>query len=213
MNAGFDAVTWCTRSTKRASRISGALVERVLADHVGRGQEEEVGLRVARVAHAALVRMDARGARADRRGDVGAQAVAIGAGELGHVVRTSLFVCPSQLTGHEVGLRTEAAEDAHLCSAIELRPKGDGIRTRNLRVKEGTPTYAAGRLDFQGAQLQRHRLGCEARARTWSSCFRGRRGAGSTTSHGSFGLDGEIRTPNLRLPTPARVHCASSSWY
>ena len=49
MNAGFVAVTSWTSSTKRASRVVGALVERVLADHVRRREQEQVRLGVARV--------------------------------------------------------------------------------------------------------------------------------------------------------------------
>ena len=44
MNVGFDSVTACTSSTKPASRVVGALVERVLTDHVGDGQPEQLPL-------------------------------------------------------------------------------------------------------------------------------------------------------------------------
>ena len=40
--------------------------------------------------------------------------------------------------------------------------------------------------------------GCETRVRTWSSCFRGRRGAGSTISHG---LRAWVWTERFELPT------------
>ena len=74
MNAGFVAVTSCTSSTKRASRCVGALVERVLADHVRRREQEQVRLGVARVRRrrprACSVRVVAR---ADRCRQVDAQ--------------------------------------------------------------------------------------------------------------------------------------------
>ncbi len=69
--------------------IRGTLVERVLADHVGHREQEEIRLGVARVPDAALVRQHARVLGADRRVQVGAEPPAVGARELGHVVRSS----------------------------------------------------------------------------------------------------------------------------
>ena len=66
--------------------LGGVLVERVLADHVRRGEEEELGRGIALVPHAALVGERAPPARADRRGRVDAARLPLGAGELGHVV-------------------------------------------------------------------------------------------------------------------------------
>lgn len=69
----------------------GALVERVLAHHVGRAEQEQLRLRVASEGVAAL-----EGARAlvrgrDRCGQVGTQRTPLGARELRHVVHLSLL--------------------------------------------------------------------------------------------------------------------------
>ena len=70
------------------------------------------------------------------------------------------YARPSQLTGESVGLRTKGGGGLTSALPLSYAPKGDGTRTRNFCVSdEGTPTYAAGRLEFQGArQLQRHRV-------------------------------------------------------
>jgi hypothetical protein len=156
----------------------GALVERVLADHVGRGHEEEIRLGVSRVPDAALVREGARRARADRRGDVGAPRVAMGAGELGHVVGTSFRVVGrspvSEPSGRAAPIRTAGRVALH---AKEVRPSSAADRIRTAEASNG----------------------CEARARTPSSCFRGRRGTSSTTSHGWIDRSGR-RDSNSQPP-------------
>jgi hypothetical protein len=60
-----------------------------------------------------------------------------------------------------VGLGTRTNEDAFLLLyRLSYALPGDGTRTRNLKVNEGTPTYASGRLECQGTrQRQRHRGG------------------------------------------------------
>ena len=86
---------------------------------------------------------------------------------------------PSQLTG--AWSRPENPSGGGHCPVLcrlSYVPKDGGTRTRNPMDQEGTPVCATGRLEFQGArQLQRHRRGCEARARTWSSWFRARCGS------------------------------------
>ena len=82
-----------------------------------------------------------------------------------------------------------------LCQ-LSYAPKGDGTRTRNRSSKKEPPLTQQADFDFQNAPTAEASCGCEARARTWSSCFRGRRGAGSTTSHGS-----SVWTGRLELPT------------
>ena len=129
--------------------------------------------------------------------------------------RQRKYAHPSQLTGR--GGRPENQSGGRrrpvLCQ-LSYAPRGrrdsnpqpqDPRRNPRLRNR---PT----RLSRCGTTAEAS-IGCEARARTWSSCFRDRRGSSSTTSQKMVGgLDGEIRTPNLRLPTPARSRCATSRW-
>ena len=110
---------------------------------------------------------------------------------------------PSQLTG--VGSRPEDPSVGgrfSLCSAIELRPEGRRDSNPQPQESEGTPDFATGRLRLSRcATTAEASSGCEARARTWTSCFRDRCGSVSTTSHGSGSrhvqvcrTDGGIRT-------------------
>ena len=50
MNAGFDAVTCVDEVDEAGVALVGALVEGVLADHVGGGEQEQLRLGVAREA-------------------------------------------------------------------------------------------------------------------------------------------------------------------
>jgi hypothetical protein len=82
---------------------------------------------------------------------------------------------------------------------------GDGTRTRDFKIYEGTPTCASGRhRRFQGArQLQRHRVVMAARP-GFEPGPPGSEPGVVPVPPSRIGLDGEIRTPNLRSPTPAR---------
>ena len=66
--------------------VGGALVEGVLADHVGGGEEEQLRLGVGHEGQATLVGEGAPARGADGRGEVGPQGAAAGARELGHGV-------------------------------------------------------------------------------------------------------------------------------
>ena len=70
------------------------------------------------------------------------------------------YARPSQLTGHRIGLRTRAAEDALCALPLSYAPRrAAGLEPATAQSHEGTPTYAAGRFDCQGArQPQRHRV-------------------------------------------------------
>ena len=96
---------------------------------------------------------------------------------------------------------------------FELRPevvRAAGLEPATSRLEvEGTPVCASGRFEMSrnGTAAQASSVGCEATVRTRTSWFRARRGTSSTTSQCfgmAKGLDGEIRTPNPRLPTPVR---------
>ena len=95
------------RDEARVPRV-GALVERVLAHHVGRGEQEQVRLGVARVRGATLVREGARVVRTDRSRDIDAQRTLLGTRELRHdVVFLMLAMGPVRELGERaVPIRT-----------------------------------------------------------------------------------------------------------
>ena len=86
---------------------------------------------------------------------------------------------------------------------IELRPnRGDGTRTRNRWVKkEPPPSQQADVGTFKEPTTAEASNGCEARLRTRTSCFRGRRGTSSTTSHLVVLASGR-RDSNSQPPAP-----------
>ena len=117
----------------------------------------------------------------------------------------------------EVGLRTRS-EEVSLLYRLSYVPKDDGTRTRNpcllkkepqpaqqadIEISRNVTTAEASKLVWlrdQGSNLElllQRQAWCRFHhlALAWSCCV---------------GLDGEIRTPNLRSPTPARFRCATS---
>jgi hypothetical protein len=116
----------------------------------------------------------------------------------------------SQLTGVGVGLRTRATEDAF---ALPLSYARTGRRDSNP-CHEGTPDFATGRLRLsRSTTTAGHRLAARPGLEPGPPVSK----TGVVplppprSARVRAGLDGEIRTPNLRLPKPARSRCATSS--
>ena len=103
-----------------------------------------------------------------------------------------------------VGLGTRRRRT--LCSArLSYAPKGGGTRTRNHRIQKEPPPAQQADSTVKVRDNCRGIVGCEARARTWTSCFRDRRGSGSTTSH----CTRSVWTERFELPTSGfRSRCA-----
>src|SRR4029079_5345974 len=85
-----------------------------------------------------------------------------------------------------------------LCQLSYAPNRGDGTRTRNFwSKKEPPPSQQADCGTLKERTTAEASNGCEARLRTRTSCFRGRRGTSSTTSHCS-----RVWTERFELPSP-----------
>src|SRR5438045_2623448 len=106
----------------------------------------------------------------------------------------------------KVGLRTKAAEDTVRCSAIELRRE----RRRDSNPQPQDPRRNP-RLRIRPTRMSRNATTARHRGAASPGLEPGPPGSEPgvvPVPPARIGLDGEIRTPNLRLPTPARFRVA-----
>ena len=133
MNAGFDAVTSCTSVDEAGVALVGALVERVLADHVGGGEQEQLRLR--------------RRARTPRRprGCACARAwCAIGAVRL---VRSGRRLVPENfgMTPSSLCVLVWLCDGSGQGTGRTSGAESNGSARRRSHANEGSPSFAADR--------------------------------------------------------------------